>query len=87
VLRIASAVVATALGALLAAGCLLAALFEAQGFGGERDAGPRPGYLLALALAFAICVAVPVRLWRAAWPLALGVAFAGVVLVLGVGFG
>ena len=32
---------AAALGALFAVGCVLAALFEAQGFGGDRDSDPR----------------------------------------------
>jgi len=55
-------------GALLAVGCVIAALFELQGFGGPRDAGPRAGYLVALAASFAASVAVPVALWRALLP-------------------
>jgi hypothetical protein len=85
--------VAVALGALLAVGCLLAALFEAQGFGRERDTDPRAGYLLLLALGFAACVAVPAWLWRRllpesapAWPHAFGAAVAGVAVILGLGF-
>jgi len=85
---------AAALGALFAVGCVLAALFEAQGFGRERDTAPRAGYLLLLALAFAASVAVPAWLWRRLlpgsappWPLAFGAAVAGVVLILGIGFG
>jgi uncharacterized BrkB/YihY/UPF0761 family membrane protein len=85
--------VAAALGALVAAGCVIAALFEAQGFGRERDTDPRAGYLLLLALGLAACVAVPVWLWRTllpesapAWPLAFGAAVAGVLLILGIGF-
>ena len=57
-------VAATTLGALLAFGCLIAALFEVQGFAGERDTDPRIGYLLLLALGFAACVSVPYWLWR-----------------------
>jgi hypothetical protein len=56
------------LGALLAVGCVIAALFELQGFGGPRDAGPRAGYLTVLAAGFAASVAVPVALWRALLP-------------------
>jgi hypothetical protein len=82
------------LGALLAVGCVIAALFELQGFGGPRDAGPRAGYLLALAAGFVASVAVPVVLWRAllpdsapAWAV-VAVPCAIVVLVLlGVGIG
>ena len=84
---------AAALGALLAVGCVLATLFEAQGFGRERDTDPRAGYLLLLALGFAACVAVPAWLWRRllpesapAWPLAFGLAVAGVAVILGLGF-
>lgn len=85
---------ATGLGALFAVGCVLAALFEAQGFGRERDTDPRAGYLLLLALGFAACIAVPAWLWRLllpdsapGWPLAFGAAVVGVVLILGIGFG
>jgi hypothetical protein len=84
---------AVGLGALLAVGCVIAALFEAQGFGRERDTDPRAGYLLLLALGLAACVAVPVWLWRTllpesapAWPLAFGAAVVGVLVILGIGF-
>lgn len=81
---------AVALGALFAFGCVLAALFEAQGFG-DRDSDPRTWYLVAMAAGFVACVAVPVALWRIllprsapALPLAAVVAVAGVVLILGI---
>lgn len=81
------------LGALFAVGCLLAALFEAQGFGRERDTDPRTGYLLLLALGLAASVTLPWWLWRRllpgsapARPLAFGVALLGVLAVLGIGF-
>jgi hypothetical protein len=94
VLRVAVVAVACALGALFALGCVLAALFEAQGFGGERDTDPSIGYLLLLAAAFVACVAVPFWLWRQLLPgnapravLVLGVIVAGVIAILGIGFG
>jgi hypothetical protein len=86
-------VAAAALGALFAIGCLIAALFEVQGFGRPRDTDPRAGYLFLLALAFAACIAVPVWLWRwllpesaPGWLLALAVSVVGVVLILGLSF-
>lgn len=86
--------VAAALGALLAVGCVLAALFEAQGFGRPRDTDPRTGYLLLLAAAFVACVSVPFWLWRrllsASAPhaaLVFGAAVVGVIAILGIGFG
>lgn len=82
--------VAAALGGLFALGCLLAALFEVQGFGRPRDTDPRAGYLFLLALGLAACIVVPVALWRRllpesapAWPLALGVAVVGWIVILG----
>ncbi|MHB1243112.1 MAG: hypothetical protein ACYC1P_06900 [Gaiellaceae bacterium] len=85
--------VATALGALVAVGLVLEALFEAQGFGRPRDTDPRTGYFFLLALGLAACVAAPVWLWRTllpesapAWPLAFGAAVVGVVVILGIGF-
>ena len=81
---------ALALGALFAFGSVLAALFEAQGFG-DRDSDPRTWYLIAMGVAFVACIAVPVALWRLllprsapAFPLAAVVAAAGVVLILGI---
>jgi hypothetical protein len=82
---------AVALGALAAVGCLIEALFEAQGFGRPRDTDPRPGYLALLALGFVASVTVPAALWRAllpgsapAWPLAFGAAVVGVLMILGI---
>ncbi|HXH88156.1 MAG TPA: hypothetical protein VNI55_06080 [Gaiellaceae bacterium] len=83
--------VAAGLGGLLALGCVLAALFEVQGFGRPRDVDPRIGYLFLLALGLAACIVVPVALWRAllpasapAWPLALALDVAGWLLILGI---
>ena len=59
---------AAALGALLAAGCGLAALFELQGFGTPRDSEPRALYIAALTLAAVACVLVPLGLWRVLLP-------------------
>jgi len=82
---------AAALGALLAVGALLAALFEAQGFGRARDTEPRTGYLLLLALGFAVSIGVPAYLWRRllpssapGWTLVSAFAVAGVLLLLGI---
>ena len=82
--------VAVALGALAAVGCLLAALFEVDGFGGPRDQGPRAGYLIELGVGFVASVLIPVVLWRRllgrgpGWIVAGAVAAAGVVIILGV---
>ena len=82
--------VAFAAGAIAAVGCLLAALFEVDGFGGPRDQGPRSGYLTALALGFVASVVIPVSLWRRllgggpGWIVAGVVAAAGVVIILGI---
>ena len=82
---------AAALGALLAVGALVAALFEAQGFGRARDTEPRTGYLLLLALVLAVSIGVPAYLWRRLlpssapqWTLVSGLAVAGVLLLLGI---
>src|SRR3954452_3197027 len=80
---------AVALGALFALGSALSALFEAHGFG-DRDSDPRTWYLVAMGVSFVACVAVPVVWWRLllprsapALPLAVIVAAAGVVVILG----
>ena len=92
-LRVAVVAVAGALGALFAMGCVLAALFEAQGFGSERDTDPSTGYLLLLAAAFVASVGVPFWLWRQLLPgsapralLVFAVTVAGVIAILGIGF-
>jgi hypothetical protein len=59
---------AAGLGTLLAAGFLIAALFEAQGFGRPRDTDPRAAYLLLLALGLAASVVGPAYLWRRLLP-------------------
>ena len=81
---------AVALGALFALGSVLAALFEAQGFG-DRDSEPSTWYVVAMGAAFVACIALPVAVWRLllprsapAFPLAAVVAAAGVVLILGI---
>ncbi len=86
-------IVAAGLGALFGVGCLIAALFELQGFGAPRDSDPRALYLLSLGLGFAVCVAGPLALWRLLFPeSAVGWGVVGgvfavivVVAVLGVG--
>jgi hypothetical protein len=84
---------AVTLGALAGVGCLLAALFEVQGFGGPRDQGPRTGYLVELAVAFVAAVLIPVLLWRRLLGGGPGlivagcVAIAGVLVILGLSFG
>jgi hypothetical protein len=90
--KAAVAVAAIGLGALAAFGCLLAALFEAQGFGGPRDEGPRTGYLLELAAGFVASVAIPAVVCRRffpgsgpVWAIAGAIAAAGVVVILGLG--
>ena len=80
---------ASALGALLAAGCGLAALFELQGFGRPRDSDPRTLYVVALILGAAACVLVPLALWNVLLPDAapgakIIVIVAGLLVVLGV---
>ena len=85
--------VAAVLGVLFAVGCVIAALFEAQGFGGPRDTDPRTSYLLLLAVAFVACVVVPLWVWRRLLPdsappfvVAFGAAVVGVIAILGIGF-
>ncbi len=81
-----------ALGALFAVGCMIAALFERDGFG-DRDGEASTGYLLALALGVTASLGLPLALWRAllpsrfSWPLAIGVAavaVAAVIWILGI---
>jgi hypothetical protein len=72
-----------ALGALFAVGCVLAALFEAQGFGGPRDQPPRTGYLLELAVAFAACIAIPAFLARRLLHAGPGLIIAAAAAVIG----
>jgi hypothetical protein len=71
------------LGALFAVGCVLAALFEAQGFGGPRDQPPRTGYLLELAVAFASCIAIPAFLARRLLHAGPGLIIAAAAAVIG----
>ena len=61
-------IVAAGLGALFGVGCLVAALFELQGFGAPRDSDPRALYLFSLGLGLAVCVAGPLALWRLLFP-------------------
>jgi hypothetical protein len=67
-LKVLIVLVAGGLGALFAAGFLIGALFELQGFGTPRDADPRGGRLALQALGVTACVAVPLALWRALLP-------------------
>ena len=86
-------VMSIALGSLFAVGCLLAALFEVQGFGGPRDQPPRTGYVVELAVGFAACVAIPALLTRQllhagpGWITAGAIAVAGAVAILGLSLG
>jgi hypothetical protein len=80
---------AVALGALFAFGCVIAALFEVQGFG-RRSSEPRAGYLLLLMIGFLASVGVPWLLWRQllprsapGWIVAFVTSAAGVVLIFG----
>ena len=82
---------AAALGALFTVGALLAALFEAQGFGRPRDTEARAGYLLLLAVGLAASLGVPAYLWRRllpshapGWALVVGLTAAGALLILGI---
>jgi hypothetical protein len=84
-----AAAAAAALGALFGIGFLLTALFELQGFG-DRDSTPSGRRLVECAVGFVACILTPAILWRRlvpgnarAWPVALGVATAGVLLIAG----
>ena len=55
------------LGALLALGCLVAAMLEADGFGAPGGE-PRPAYLAALAIGLTASLAAPVVLLRLLLP-------------------
>jgi hypothetical protein len=88
------AVAVIALGALAAFGCLLAALFERDGFGSARDQGPRTVYLIELAAGFVASVAVPAVVCRRlfpgsgpSWLIAAAIALAGVIVIAGLGLG
>jgi len=91
-LKVGAVGLAVGLGALAGVGCLLAALFEVQGFGGPRDQGPRVSYLVELAVTFVAAVLIPVLLWRRVLGGGPGlivaglVAVAGVVVILGLSF-
>jgi hypothetical protein len=84
-------IVAAGLGALFGVGCVVAALFELQGFGAPRDSDPRTLYLFSLGLGLAACVAVPLALWQLLLPerspgwalVAAPVVVIGVVWLLG----
>src|SRR5688500_7996685 len=83
---------AAGLGALLAVGCVVAVLFEVQGFG-RGDSDPRAWYIVALTLGFIACAAAPVGVVRVVFPgrtsatavaVAAIVAVAGMLLMLGI---
>ena len=67
IVRVIVVVAAVALGLLLAFGCVVAALFELDGFG-RAGAPPRESYLLALAVGFAASLMVPMVVWRLLLP-------------------
>ncbi len=75
-------IAAGALGALLAVGSLVAALFERQGFG-DRDGEPSTAYLLGLALAFGLSVALPLVAWRLLLPRSFSLPAAAVAALAG----
>ena len=49
-------------------GCLLATMFELQGFGAPRDSEPRLAYLLGLGFLYAVSAGAPLLAWRALLP-------------------
>lgn len=61
------AIAAAIVGALGAFGCVIAALFERDGFGRPRDTEPRSWYLLALAVGLGLCIAVPAWIGSLVW--------------------
>ena len=67
-LRPLAVVAATAAGALAAIGFWLAALFELDGFGTERDTDPRASYIALYAIGFLVSVGAPLALWRRLYP-------------------
>jgi hypothetical protein len=84
-----AAAAATVGGALFGIGFLLTALFELQGFG-DRDSTPSGRRLVECAAGFVACMVPPAFLWRRlvpgyarAWPVALGVAEAAVLVIAG----
>lgn len=66
--RSAIVVICAAFGVLGVIGCLLAALFELQGFGTPLDGDARAGYLLALSAGLVISVSAPLVVWRLLLP-------------------
>ena len=75
--------VAAALGALFAAGSLLAIAFELRGFG-SRSSDPRDGYLIALCGGLALSVGAPLALWRVLLPRSAPAAGVIAAVVIGV---
>lgn len=65
--KVVAVVVASFAGAQAALGCVLAALFELQGFG-RRDAEPRAWYIALLVLGLIASVLAPLGLWRLLLP-------------------
>lgn len=57
--------IAACIGALSAIGCLLALLFERDGFGRPRDSQPRTWYLALMAIGLVLSLVVPFGI--AAW--------------------
>jgi len=78
--------VVVALGALFAFGSWLAILFEAQGFGGDRDSGRDVGQMTLLFVALLASIVIPAMVSVWAFPnnrrLVVGAAMAVAVLLL-----
>lgn len=83
VMRSAAAALAALVGAFGAIGCLIAALFERDGFGRPRDSEPRTWYLLLLSAGLVACVAIPAWIGVGVWGRRAGIAVTCVALVLG----
>ena len=66
--KVIAVVIAALAGALAAVGCLLAGLFELQGFGRPRDSDPRAAYLSLLVFGVLAGALVPLGLWRLLLP-------------------
>lgn len=91
-LRVFVCVVTVAVGVFVVGGCLLSLYFEVVGFGRPRDTGIRPGVVTPLVIGVAAGVLVPVAVcvqaaggsWRTFAFVALVVAVAAAVLMVGI---
>lgn len=90
--RVFVCVVTAAVGVFVVGGCLLSLYFEVVGFGRPRDTGIRPGVVAPLVIGAAAGVLVPVAVcvraaggsWRPFAFVALVVAVAAAVLMVGI---